>query len=83
MEETLPFQEQTKKTVKRIMIDDDQDKYTVHGKTGTRLSDMGLGWYMGYVDRGTTDWVFATNVDSSGTTAKTLTLKALKRLGIL
>ncbi|CAM3442628.1 class D beta-lactamase [Paenibacillus lupini] len=83
VDETLPFQEQTMKTVKRIMIDDDQDKYTVHGKTGTRLSDMGLGWYVGYVERGTTDWVFAANVDSSGTTAKTVTLEALKRLNIL
>ncbi|MDR6550602.1 beta-lactamase class D [Paenibacillus qinlingensis] len=83
VEETLPFQEQTMKTVKRIMIDNDQDDYTVHGKTGTRLSDMGLGWYVGYVERGKTDWVFATNVDSSGTTAKTVTMEALKRLGIL
>jgi beta-lactamase class D len=83
VEETLPFQEQTMKTVKRIMIDNDQDNYTVHGKTGTRLSDMGLGWYVGYVEHGKTDWVFATNVDSSGTTAKTITMDALKYLGIL
>ncbi|WP_441945616.1 class D beta-lactamase [Paenibacillus sp. 2TAB23] len=83
VEETLPFQEQTMKTVKRIMIDNDQDNYTVHGKTGTRLSDMGLGWYVGYVENGKTDWVFAANVDSSGTAAKTVTLEALKRLGIL
>jgi beta-lactamase class D len=83
VEETLPFQEQTMKTVKRIMIDNDQDNYTVHGKTGTRLSDMGLGWYVGYVEHGKTDWVFATNVDSSGTTAKTVTMEALKFLRIL
>lgn len=83
VEETLPFQEQTMKTVKRIMIDNDQDTYTVHGKTGTRLSDTGLGWYVGYVERGKTNWVFATNVDSSGTTAKVITLKALKSLGIM
>jgi beta-lactamase class D len=82
-EETLPFREQTLKTVKRIMIDNDQDDYTVHGKTGTRLSDMGLGWYVGFVESGKTDWVFAANVDGSGTTAKTVTLEALKRLGVL
>lgn len=83
VEETLPFGEQTMKTVKRIMIDNEQDDYTIHGKTGTRLSDMGLGWYVGYVetDRGT--WVFATNVDSSGTTAKTITLECLEELNIL
>ncbi|WP_090986492.1 class D beta-lactamase [Paenibacillus sp. CF384] len=83
VEETLPFQEQTQKTVKRMMIDNDQDNYTVHGKTGTRLSDNGLGWYVGYVELGKTDWVFASNVDSSGSTAKTVTLEALKRLGII
>lgn len=82
VEETLPFREQTMKTVKRIMIDNDQDDYTVHGKTGTRLSDMGLGWYVGYVERGKNDWVFAANVDGSGTAAKTITLEALKRAGI-
>jgi beta-lactamase class D len=83
VEETLPFKEKTMKTVKRIMIDNDQDNYTVHGKTGTRLSDMGLGWYVGYVEHGKTDWVFAANVDSSGTKAKAVTLVALKHLGIL
>ena len=37
VEEDLPFEKKTMKTVKRIMIDDEQDEYTVHGKTGTRL----------------------------------------------
>lgn len=71
------------KTVKRIMIDNEQDAYTVHGKTGTRLSDLGLGWYIGYVETDKTSWVFATNVDSSGTTAKTITLECLKQMHIL
>lgn len=83
VEETLPFHEQTMKTVKRIMICNEQDAYTVHGKTGTRLSDLGLGWYIGYVETGKTSWVFATNVDSSGTTVKTITLECLKQLHIL
>ncbi|WP_152401725.1 class D beta-lactamase [Paenibacillus cellulositrophicus] len=83
VEETLPFQEQTMKTVKRIMIDNEQDAYTIHGKTGSRLSDMGLGWYIGYVETRQGDWVFATNVDSSGATAKSITLECLKRLKVL
>lgn len=83
IEETLPFQEQTMKTVKRIMIDNEQDAYTVHGKTGTRLSDMGLGWYVGYVEENKDTWVFATNVDSSGTTAKNITLECLEELKII
>ncbi|CAG7651206.1 putative beta-lactamase YbxI [Paenibacillus solanacearum] len=83
VEEDLPFQKKTMKTVKRIMIDDDQDEYTVHGKTGTRLSDMGLGWYVGYVETGKNTWVFATNVAGSGATAKQLTLDTLKKMKIL
>lgn len=71
------------KTVKRIMIDDEQDGYTVHGKTGSRLSDMGLGWYVGYVETDKDTWVFATNVAGSGATAKQLTLNALKKMNIL
>lgn len=71
------------KTVKRMMIDNEQDDYTIHGKTGTRLSDLGLGWYVGYVETDKTEWVFATNVDGSGSTAKTITLDCLEELEIL
>ncbi|MFC4811946.1 class D beta-lactamase [Paenibacillus sp. GCM10023250] len=83
VEERLPFQKQTMKTVKRIMIDDEEDAYTVHGKTGTRLSDMGLGWYVGYVETDKDKWVFATNVAGSGATAKQLTLETLKKMKIV
>lgn len=83
VEESLPFQKQTMKTVKRIMIDNEKDEYTIHGKTGTRLSDLGLGWYVGYVETDKATWVFATNVDSSGTTAKNVTLAILKQLKIV
>ncbi|MFC6226318.1 class D beta-lactamase [Paenibacillus allorhizosphaerae] len=81
--ETLPYGKQNMKTVKRIMIDDEQDNYTIHGKTGTRLSDMGLGWYVGYVETKRNTWVFATNVDSSGTTARNITRDCLEKLNII
>ncbi len=81
--ETLPFHKQTMKTVKRIMIDDEQDTYTIHGKTGTRLSDMGLGWYVGFVKTKKDVWVFATNVDDSGSTAKNITRQCLNQLRII
>lgn len=83
VEEKLPYNKQTMKTIKRIMIDNEQDHYTVHGKTGTRLSDFGLGWYVGYVETGRNTWVFATNVEGSGTTAKTITIDCLKQLNII
>lgn len=63
VKEQLPFHKQTMKTVKRIMIEDEQDHYTIHGKTGTRLSDLGLGWYIGFVETKKDTWVFAANVE--------------------
>lgn len=83
VEEELPFQKKTMKTVKRIMIDDEQDEYTIHGKTGSRLSDMGLGWYVGYVETDRNTWVFATNAAGSGAFAKQLTLEALRQMKIV
>lgn len=83
VEEDLPYQKKTMKTVKRIMIDDEQEEYTVHGKTGTRLSDMGLGWYIGYIETDKDTWVFATNVAGSGATAKQLTMDTLKNMKII
>ncbi|MDM5337119.1 class D beta-lactamase [Fictibacillus enclensis] len=83
VKEKLPFDKQVMRTVKRMMINDEADSYIIHGKTGTRLSDMGLGWYAGYVETKKGKWAFATNVDSSGTTAKTITLEELKQLKII
>ncbi|WJH35435.1 class D beta-lactamase [Paenibacillus sp. CC-CFT747] len=83
VEEELPFQEKTMKTVKRILIDEEKDAYTLHGKTGTRLSDMGLGWYVGYVETDKATWVFATNIDGSGSKARQLTKEALLKMGII
>ncbi|KPL58476.1 class D beta-lactamase [Rossellomorea vietnamensis] len=83
VEESFPFDKQQMRTVKRIMINDEQNDYTIHGKTGTRLSDYGLGWYTGYVETEKGEWVFAVNLDGSGTEAKNLTLEVLKKLNII
>lgn len=83
VEEDLPFTEKNQKTVKRIMIQDEQDEYTLHGKTGTRLSDMGLGWYVGFIETEKETWVFAVNLDGSGTVAKKITMETLKEMGII
>lgn len=83
VEEDLPFTEKNQKTVKRIMIQDEQDEYTLHGKTGTRLSDMGLGWYVGFIEKEKETWVFAVNLDGSGTVAKQITMETLKEMGII
>ncbi|MFD6208934.1 class D beta-lactamase [Peribacillus sp. NPDC060253] len=83
VEEKLPIDKQHMRTVKRIMINEEADSYVLHGKTGTRLSDMGLGWYVGYIETDKGKWAFATNMDGSGSKAKTITLDALKELDII
>lgn len=83
VKEELPFTEKNQKTVKRMMIQEEQDDYTLHGKTGTRLTDMGLGWYVGFVDTDKETWVFAVNLDGSGTEAKAIAVETLKRMDII
>ncbi|WP_163103234.1 class D beta-lactamase [Peribacillus alkalitolerans] len=75
--ENLPFEEKHQKTVKRMMIQDDQDNYTLHGKTGTRLSDFGLGWYIGFVETKKDTWVFAVNINGGGSEAKNIAIETL------
>ncbi|RJS62436.1 class D beta-lactamase [Bacillus sp. PK3_68] len=83
VEENLPLKKKNQKTVKRIMIQDEQDHYTLHGKTGTRLSDMGLGWYVGFIETKKETWVFAVNLSGSGTEAKNIAIEALKQVNII
>ncbi|KPB06693.1 beta-lactamase [Bacillus sp. CHD6a] len=83
VEEELPFTEKNIKTVKRMMIQDEQDVYTIHGKTGTRLSDMRLGWYVGFIENEKGIWVFAVNIDGSGTEAKNIAVEVLKEKDII
>ncbi|WP_370460305.1 class D beta-lactamase [Cytobacillus firmus] len=83
VEEDLPFSKQNQKTVKRIMIQDEQDHFILHGKTGTRLSDMGLGWYVGFVETEKGIWVFAVNIDGTGTEARNIALEVLKEKEII
>ncbi len=83
VEEELPIAEKHQKTVKRMMIQDEQDQYTLHGKTGTRLSDMGLGWYVGFIENEKGTWVFAVNIDGTGTEAKNIAVEVLKERDII
>ena len=83
VKEELPFEEKHLKTVKRIMIQDEKDDYVLHGKTGTRLSDMGLGWFVGYVETEKNVWLIAVNINGSGSEAKNIAIEALKEKEII
>ncbi|WP_257351610.1 class D beta-lactamase [Pseudalkalibacillus decolorationis] len=81
--ETLPFDKNVMNTVKQMMIQKEGDDYTLYGKTGTRLSDLGLGWYAGFIETKGRDYVFVTNVAGTGTTAKNITLDILEKYHII
>ncbi|MEC1550370.1 class D beta-lactamase [Bacillus rugosus] len=83
LKEELPFDQSVMKTVKRMMIQEEGDHYTLYGKTGTRLTDMGLGWFVGFIKTEHGSYVFVTNVDDSGTKAKSITVDILKKHGLI
>ncbi|MFE4522406.1 penicillin-binding transpeptidase domain-containing protein [Cytobacillus firmus] len=55
----------------------------MHGKTGTRLSDTGLGWYVGFIETEKGKWVFSVNIDGTGTEAKNIAVEILKEKKII
>jgi beta-lactamase class D len=81
--EELNFDSNVMKTVKRMMIQDERGHYTLYGKTGTRLSDLELGWYVGFVKNDKRDFVFVTNIEGSGSQAKSITIDILKKYRII
>jgi beta-lactamase class D len=51
-------------TVRDIMIQEKTDRYTLRAKTGwSDASVPGVGWYVGYVERGSRIVFFATELD--------------------
>lgn len=83
VKEELPFEEEHQKTVKRMMIQKENDNYVLYGKTGTRLSDNKLGWFVGFIKLKDSTWVFATNISDSGSEAMDITLKTLKQMKLI
>jgi len=88
--ETLPFKNNTMKTVKRIMIQQEGNEYIHYGKTGSSMPVAGLamGWYVGFVVIRSHPFIFVTNIDTKaeiggGPEAKEITIKILKKHGLL
>lgn len=60
----LPFSRRSMDIVKGILIVDETPEYTLRGKTGWGdVGDMGVGWFVGYVERADGVWFFANNID--------------------
>jgi len=85
----LKFSKRVMDTLKKIMIYDQTDEYTIRAKTGwaIRVEDQ-IGWFVGYVEKGSDVYFFAVNLQSKEPeegfiSRKEITLKILRELKIL
>jgi beta-lactamase class D len=85
----LEFSQRSMDIVKRIMIYDKTDEYTIRAKTGwaLRVEDQ-VGWFVGYVEKGSDVYFFAINLQSKKpedgfVSRKEISFKILKELGVL
>ena len=86
--ESLPYSRATIKLVKKIMIVEENSRFTIRAKTGWAMrTDPQQGWYVGYVETKRQIWFFATNLEirKKGDDAfrKEITMASLKAKGIL
>lgn len=88
----LPISDRTDSLIKKIMILQEKDAYTLRAKTGWSIVDnRNNGWFVGYLNRAGKKYFFATNVepmegfsmDDFAQVRSAVTLKALKNLGAL
>ena len=91
-EENLPFSKRNIDIVKRVMITEQTEEYTIRAKTGwTRENNINKGWWTGYIETKKGSYIFATsllqdrkmNRSDFGSCRKEITKKVFKDLGII
>lgn len=91
-EENLPFSKRNIDIVKRVMIAEQTEEYTIRAKTGwTRENNINTGWWTGYIETKKGTHIFATrllqdrkiNRSDFGSCRKEITKKVFKDLGII
>ena len=61
---TLPFTPATMAAVREIMVQERTDRYVLRAKTGwSDAGTPGVGWYVGYIERGSRVVFFATEIE--------------------
>lgn len=62
---TLPFAPAHQDTTRRMLLTEDAPGHQLYGKTGWAMipGQTDLGWYVGWVERGSRRWFFALNID--------------------
>lgn len=88
----LPFTKKNIAILKRVMITEKTDNYTIRSKTGwTRVGGSDIGWWVGYVQRKDNVYFFATRLIKKrtdvnagfGECRKSVTKAVLNQLGII
>ena len=91
-DDKLPFSKRNIDIVKRLMIKDQTEEYTIRAKTGwTRENNTNTGWWTGYIETKKGTYIFATrllqdrkmNRSDFGSCRKEITKKVFKDLGII
>jgi len=91
-EGTLPFSKRNLDILKKVMITEKTDTYTIRSKTGwTRANGNDIGWWVGYVERKDNVYFFATRLvkkrnevnPNFGSCRKDITKMILKNLKAL
>ena len=85
----LEFSQRSMDIVKRLMIYEQTNDYTIRAKTGwaIRVEDQ-IGWFVGYVEKGNDVYFFAINLETKNpeegfVSRKEITFKILKEMGVL
>jgi len=85
----LPFSERTRGIVKDILVLETTADYVLRGKTGVARPDgqPGVGWFVGWIERGSRAWIFVSNIAMDANTdlalRKSVALEILADLGLL
>ncbi|MBE9917908.1 class D beta-lactamase [Paenibacillus donghaensis] len=86
VDETLPFDKDVMQTVKRIILLEESGDTKLYGKTGGSIKPP-FGWFVGFVVKKDRTYIYATNMDGTGSTAnqqaKETTLRILKSIELL
>lgn len=91
-EQRLPISKRTHTIMRRMMIIEENEEYTLRGKTGwSVVNDVDNCWFVGFVETKHGLYYFATNIeptehtdlDSLPSIRKTITMEALKRIGAI
>jgi len=60
----LPFQKKNQETVKKILLVEQTDDYSIRAKTGWAARiEQEIGWYVGYLENENNVYFFALNMD--------------------